>query len=158
MKTTLFIALLLTAGTASAATMPTSHAHATSKTLIAKQFDIWNSALKTGNPEKVAALYCQPGGVLLPTVSNQVRSTHSEIVDYFEHFLKSKPVGHIDKSFIRILGHNAAINSGIYTFHLVQNDKPVTVQARYTFVYERRHGSWCIMDHHSSAMPESMTK
>ena len=43
---------------------------------LAAQFDRWNMALQTGDPEKVAALYA-PDGVLLPTVSNQVRTDHA---------------------------------------------------------------------------------
>ncbi|MDE2234240.1 MAG: SgcJ/EcaC family oxidoreductase [Gammaproteobacteria bacterium] len=125
-----------------------------SKQLIAGQFQRWNAALKTGNPETVAALYCEPGGVLLPTVSNKVRTSHAEILDYFEHFLELKPVGKIDKAYIRILGPDTAVNSGIYTFRLTKNGKPEDVQARYTFVYQKQNGKWCIMDHHSSAMPE----
>ena len=121
---------------------------------IAKLFQTWNNALQTGNPETVANLYCAHGAVLLPTVSNQVRTTHKAIVDYFTYFLKSKPVGHIDQQYIRVLGPNTAINSGVYTFHLTQDGKRTSVQARYTYVYEKQHGHWCIMDHHSSAMPE----
>jgi hypothetical protein len=41
--------------------------------IIGGLFDKWNAALQTGNPERVADLYA-PDGVLLPTVSNQVRS------------------------------------------------------------------------------------
>lgn len=126
-----------------------------SKARIAQQFGVWNAALQTGNAEKVAALYCEPGAVLLPTVSNKVRATHAGIVDYFEHFLELKPSGKIDESYIRILGPDAAINSGIYTFHVTKDGKPGSVQARYTFVYQKRHGKWCIIDHHSSAMPET---
>jgi len=158
MKKTLFLALLLSALPAAAATAHTTHAGWPTTTQVANQFDIWNSALQTGNPETVAALYCEPGGVLLPTVSNRVRTTHAGIVDYFTYFLKSKPVGHIDHSYIRVLGPDTAINSGIYTFTLTNDGKTSSVQARYTYVYEKRHGKWCIMDHHSSAMPETVTK
>jgi uncharacterized protein (TIGR02246 family) len=42
---------------------------------LAGQFDRWNEALQTGDPEAVAALY-MPDAVLLPTVSNQVRTDH----------------------------------------------------------------------------------
>lgn len=129
--------------------------HDPSQEFIAKQFDIWNAALQTGDPNKVAALYCQPGGVLLPTVSNMVRTNHAEIADYFVHFLQLKPNGQIDKAYIRILGPDTAVNSGLYTFHVIKDGKPADVHARYTFVYQKVKGKWCIMDHHSSAMPES---
>ncbi len=144
-----FTTLAAAGATASAATHPMpSHKQ------IANLFKTWNAALQTGNPETVANLYCTHGAVLLPTVSNRVRTTHKGIVDYFTYFLKSKPVGHIDKEYIRVLGPDTAINSGIYTFHLTQDGKRTSVQARYTYVYQKQHGHWCIMDHHSSAMPE----
>jgi hypothetical protein len=43
---------------------------------VAAQFDRWNSALQTGDPEVVASLYADDG-VLLPTVSNKVRTDHA---------------------------------------------------------------------------------
>ena len=45
-------------------------------------FDQWNSALQTGDPKQVAALYATDA-ILLPTVSNKVRHNHEEIEDYF---------------------------------------------------------------------------
>ncbi len=151
------ILALIALAAASATASATTH-HAPSKAQIANLFTTWNNALQTGNPETVANLYCAHGAVLLPTVSNRVRTTHEGIVDYFTYFLKSKPVGHIDQQHIRMLGPNAAINSGVYTFHLTQNGKRTSVQARYTYVYEKQNGHWCIMDHHSSAMPEPASK
>src|SRR6516225_2024385 len=59
---------------------------------IAGLFDQWNAALATGNPENVADLYA-PNAVFLPTLSNQIRTNRAEIVDYFTHFLQSKPQG-----------------------------------------------------------------
>ena len=38
-----------------------------------------------------------PTAVLLPTVSNKVRTTPEEIVDYFVNFLQLKPRGAIDE-------------------------------------------------------------
>ncbi|WJM76506.1 SgcJ/EcaC family oxidoreductase [Xanthomonas hortorum pv. vitians] len=50
---------------------------------VAALFDTWNAALATGNPHKVADLYA-PDGVLLPTVSNEVRASRAQIEKYFE--------------------------------------------------------------------------
>lgn len=127
----------------------------TTKSEITGQFSVWNAALQTLDPQKVAALYCEHGGVLIPTLSNRIRTNRAEIADYFVHFLELKPSGRIDQSFVRLLGPGAAINAGIYTFHLTKDGKPEDVKARFTFVYAKEHGRWCIMEQHSSAMPES---
>jgi uncharacterized protein (TIGR02246 family) len=48
---------------------------------------------------------------------------------------------------------DTAINTGYYTFVLVNRDgKATTIPARYSFVYVRRDGKWLIVDHHSSPM------
>ncbi|HEX5314324.1 MAG TPA: SgcJ/EcaC family oxidoreductase [Gammaproteobacteria bacterium] len=154
MKITILSVLLLGALATAPAPAFAAGSSAPSKAAIAQQFTIWNAALQTGDPAKVAALYCEPGGVLLPTVSNTVRTNRAAITDYFVHFLQLKPKGSIDQSYIHILGPDTAINSGIYTFDVTENGKPAQVQARFTFVYQKVNGTWCIMDHHSSAMPE----
>lgn len=116
---------------------------------IAPLFDEWNSALQTGEPKRVAALY-DDGAILLPTVSNKVRHNEDEIVDYFVQFLAKGPKGKIDEQNIRIFGE-IAINSGVYTFTFKDGS---VVQARYTFVYRWNAQRWMIVEHHSSQMPE----
>ena len=118
-------------------------------------FDRWNNALQTGDAAAVAAYYANDA-VLLPTLSNQVRTDHEGIRDYFGYFLALQPNGRIDESNITING-NIAIDAGIYTFTLTKNGQEQEVQARYNFVYERQNdGEWLIINHHSSAMPEDM--
>ena len=112
-------------------------------------FDQWNSALQTGEPKKVVALY-ESNAILLPTVSNQVRHNHAEIEDYFVHFLAKGPQGKIDESNVRIFG-DLAINSGVYTFTFKDG---AVVQARFTYVYRWNGQQWKIIEHHSSQMPE----
>lgn len=99
--------------------------------------------------KKVSANYLSDA-VLLPTVSNKVRLTDAERVDYFEHFLEKKPTGKIDSRTIRT-GCNKAIDSGVYTFTFADKS---TVTARYTFTYAWDGKDWKISSHHSSAMPE----
>ena len=112
-------------------------------------FDEWNSALLTGDPEQVVALYAS-NAILLPTMSNQVRRNHEEIKDYFAHFLRKGPVGSIVQSNVRTFGQ-LGINSGIYTFSLKDG---TSLQARFTFVYWWDGERWLITEHHSSQMPE----
>lgn len=123
---------------------------------VALLFDRWNAALASGDPHKVADLYA-PDGVLLPTVSNQVRANRADIENYFEHFLASKPRGVINYRTVRLLDEDSAVDAGVYTFTLTdKNGSTRDVQARYTFVYEKRDGQWLIINHHSSAMPETV--
>ncbi|MBA2945133.1 SgcJ/EcaC family oxidoreductase [Streptomyces himalayensis] len=125
------------------------------KTEIAGLFDDWNAALQTGDAEKVAGLYASDA-VLLPTVSNEVRVDRAGIVDYFEHFLQNKPVGTKVKTHVDVLDANSAIDTGVYAFALTDHEtgEKRTVEARYTYAYEKVDGEWKIVNHHSSAMPE----
>lgn len=119
---------------------------------IIKLFDRWNQSLQTGNSKQVTANYAEDA-ILLPTRSNIPRTNHQEICDYFEHFLKQKPIAVIKMRVIRI-GRYSAMDSGLYTFTLTKNGKIVEVPARYTFEYELINGQWLIVGHHSSIMPE----
>ncbi len=83
-----------------------------------------------------------------------MRTDRAEIVDYFSHFLQNKPQGEILESHIKILGPTAAIDTGTYRFTLTTDGQQRTVDARYTFVYEKVGDEWLIVNHHSSAMPE----
>ena len=116
---------------------------------IAALFEEWNTALQTGEPKNVTALY-ESNAILLPTISNQVRHNHEEIEDYFIHFLAKGPKGVINESNIRTFG-NITINSGIYTFTFSDGN---SVQARFTYVYRWNGQRWLIVEHHSSALPE----
>jgi uncharacterized protein (TIGR02246 family) len=120
---------------------------------IKKLFDDWNTALGTLDPAKVADLYA-PDAILLPTVSDKVRKTRADIIDYFKHFLELKPKGEIKERTIKIIGNNVAIDTGIYEFTITENGETKKVKARYTFVYEFKDGKWKIVNHHSSKMPE----
>ncbi|MGW0469653.1 SgcJ/EcaC family oxidoreductase [Streptomyces coeruleorubidus] len=120
-------------------------------------FDQWNAALQTGDPQKVADLYAKDA-VLLPTVSDDVRTDRAEIVDYFEHFLRNKPAGTKVESVVNVLDRDTVIDTGVYEFELTDHETGAknTVKARYTYAYEKQaDGTWLIVNHHSSKMPES---
>ncbi|MEU5280420.1 SgcJ/EcaC family oxidoreductase [Streptomyces asoensis] len=148
---------LVTAATVSAgvsAAGPEKSAEPTRKQ-IAALFDGWNAALRTGDAGTVADRYADDA-VLLPTVSDRVRTDRAGIVDYFEHFLRNKPVGKKVRTIINVLDRDSALDTGVYAFTLTD---PATgakrvVEARYTYEYEKRGGVWKIVNHHSSAMPE----
>jgi len=123
----------------------------TAKNEISNQFDIWNKALQTGDPNDVVACYAEDA-ILLPTVSAKVRHNHDEIRDYFVHFLSKRPHGTITEHNIRIYG-DIAINSGLYTFSLTQDGVQADVAARFIFVYRKQADGWLIIEHHSSILP-----
>ncbi|KAL7525596.1 hypothetical protein ACHAWF_001433, partial [Thalassiosira exigua] len=113
-------------------------------------FSLWNDALATLDPKKVAARYAKKG-VLLPTVSDTPRSDFTSIEDYFVNFLKNKPQGEILESHVTI-GHNTCSDVGIYEFTMGATG--AKVKGRYSFVYVFEDGEWKIDHHHSSVMPE----
>lgn len=132
---------------------PEVHAAQISEDEIQNLFERWNQSLQTGDPAAVTANYAS-NAVLLPTVSNKVRTNHTEIEDYFVHFLELSPYGRIDERHISV-NDGIAIDTGIYTFDVTKAGEQKQVQARYNFVYERQSdGEWLIVNHHSSAMPE----
>ncbi|GAA3997983.1 hypothetical protein GCM10022247_17640 [Allokutzneria multivorans] len=117
---------------------------------IRAQFDSWNHDLLTGDVNKVARHYA-PDAVLLPTLSNEVRTTHEGIKDYFTEFLAKKPSGKILHSYVNVQSDHSAVDAGTYRFTFGDGTH---TDARYTFVYEKRHGHWVIINHHSSKMPQ----
>jgi len=141
--------LLLTALSVNAFAQTTQDCVKTDQQEIAGLFDRWNNSLQTGDAHKVAENYLSDA-VLLPTLSNKVRKSDAERVDYFEHFLEKKPVGKIESRTIRT-GCNKATDSGVYTFTFADKS---SVKARYTFTYVWDGKAWKISSHHSSAMPE----
>lgn len=116
-------------------------------------FDLWNDALKTGDPATVTQRYGKDG-VLLPTLSDVPRTDFEGIKDYFVGFLSKKPVGKILEGEIYV-GNNWAQDAGIYEFTFEDGSK---VKARYSFVYAFEDGKWMISHHHSSLMPQEVVR
>ena len=109
----------------------------------------WVAAIKSGDPKQVTNLY-RDDGILLGTFSNKERVGHKLIFEYFENLLKSPVEVHIVSENPHVFG-SAVVNSGLYNF--VREGK--TVNARFSFVYNKNNEEWKIVSHHSSVMPES---
>jgi len=115
-------------------------------------FGLWNDALATKDPKKVAMRYAKQS-VLLPTVSDTPRTDFQSIKDYFVNFLKLEPQGTILESNVQI-GMNIAQDCGIYEFAMGATG--AKVKGRYTFIYVWEDDQWKISHHHSSIMPEGI--
>lgn len=110
----------------------------------------WNDALQTGDSDIVAQRYAS-NAVLLPTVSDRVRTDYEGIKDYFDTFLAKEPFGEIVEGYIMI-GSDWARDGGIYEFTMATDGS--VVRARYSYLYVWEDGDWMISQHHSSMMPE----
>ena len=118
--------------------------------------DQWIATVTGGMPDapdQALALYA-PEAVLLATFSPHILTTPKQIRDYFVRFtalpnLKAR----VTNNHVRIYG-DAAINSGNYTFTYQQQNKTLTIAARYSFTYIKKPEGWMIVNHHSSVIPE----
>ena len=109
----------------------------------------WVSAIKGGDPNQVTDLY-RDDGILLGTFSNEQRVGHELILEYFEKLLKSPVKVNVVSEHPHVF-ESVAVNSGLYNF--VTNSK--TINARFSFVYNKNDVGWKIILHHSSVLPET---
>lgn len=143
MKGFALVALLLTP-VAAQACQTASEADA------AQLFERWNNALQSGDPGLVAATY-QIDAVLLPTLSNQVRLTPAERLEYFQQFLQKRPSGRVISRSVRSQC-DSLLDAGVYEFTFAATGE--TVQARYSYTWDWDGKQWLIGSHHSSLMPQ----
>jgi len=109
----------------------------------------WTSAIKNGDPKQVTKLYDE-NGILLGTFSPKERVGHELILEYFESLLKSPVEVQIVSEHSHVF-ESTAVNSGLYNF--ITNGK--TINARFSFVYNKNDDGWKIISHHSSVLPEN---
>jgi hypothetical protein len=62
-------------------------------------FHLWNDALATLDSDVVAQRYAEDA-ILLPTVSDFVRTDYKSIKSYFDLFLQQKPQGKVLESYV----------------------------------------------------------
>ncbi len=125
------------------------------KEVARKNFEKWNEALQTKDPQKVAECYL-PQGELFGTVSGKIRQGREEIAGYFEHFLESDPSGKILESNIEVVSEETYLETGIYQFTLTKNGEQSVVRARFTYVWQKDdEGEWKILHHHSGVEDET---
>ncbi|MFN7173397.1 MAG: SgcJ/EcaC family oxidoreductase [Thermaurantiacus tibetensis] len=119
---------------------------------IEAQFERFNAAWATRNPDEVVALFA-PDATLLATVSNAERTSPEKIRDYFVSFLKGEPVGRIETSTVTV-DCNLATRTGNWVVNMKNaNGERVDVPARYSFIYKWDGKDWKIAHLHSSVRP-----
>ena len=118
----------------------------------------WGEHVSAGDMDAVVGMYLD-GAVLLPTVSDEMRTTPERIQAYFEIFLPKVhgPVDWKDTEVTPIAGSNAFMTGGHYVFPLKDPNSGEIVPTRARFsmlVAPDAFGTLKILHHHSSASPE----
>jgi len=142
-----FAALLLLLGMVPAA-------WAGAKEEVAAATQAWADAGNSKDVERILALY-DAEAVLWGTVSPTLRDSPAAIREYFKPGTNRPHLkGVLGEQRVRVYG-DIAINTEYYTFSDMRDGQPVTIPARFSFVYRQRDGRWLILDHHSSRVPAS---
>jgi uncharacterized protein (TIGR02246 family) len=120
----------------------------------------WIETFNRKDLEQMVALYA-PDAVFWGTTSQALRTTPADVRAYFAG---PPPVGgpnikaDIVEQHVRVFG-DIGLNSGIYRFQIVMKDgKARSINARFSFAYQKRGNEWLIVDHHSSFMPAPRKK
>jgi uncharacterized protein (TIGR02246 family) len=118
-----------------------------------ENFEKWNEALKSKDPDKVAELYSDEA-TFLATVSGKFRKEKADAKEYFVHFLENNPEGEIKEEEVTDLGADSYMHTGMYDFRVGPEEDRKTVEARFTFIWRKnKGGKWEILHHHSSKVP-----
>jgi uncharacterized protein (TIGR02246 family) len=114
----------------------------------------WIGAFNRKSTSDIVALYAKDA-VFFGTTSPIIRDTPELVRDYFKSLatLGNSTIA-MGEHRVQVFG-DVAINTGFYTRTSVQDGKEVKNPARFTFVYQLRQGKWMIVEHHSSALPET---
>ncbi len=122
--------------------------------LAKENFNRWNEALLSRDAGSVAELYSE-SNTFLPTVSPEFKKGIEGAESYFEHFLEKNPKGEIVEALVQTIGDSAYLHSGMYNFEVGPDDNRSTVEARFTFLWQKdSDGKWKIAHHHSSVRPK----
>jgi uncharacterized protein (TIGR02246 family) len=113
----------------------------------------WIDAFNRKSIDDIVKLYA-PDAVFLGTSSPVIRDTPALVREYFQSLATLGPDARnaVGEHRVQIYG-DIAINSGYYTLTRTVDGKTTRSPARFSFVYQKRGGTWLIVSHHSSAMP-----
>ena len=115
---------------------------------------VWLDCLARKDLKNILSLYADEAA-LMPTLRDKIHRTAKERKEYFEFFLSFPHLrGIVINQYARSHGE-IALNTGVYKFVFEKDGQETTLFARFSFTYKKENGNWLIVDHHSSAFPES---
>ena len=125
---------------------------AVNEALVRENFELWNKALLSKNPNEVAKLYAE-NFRFLPTFSDKLISNDRNALNsYFEHFVQQSPKAKIVEEAFGFLGNDVYEHTGKYDFEVGSKGSSKTIHARFTYIW-KNNGKWQIVCHHSSELP-----
>ena len=147
------IVMILTALLASCAT-PQNATPESSKARdeIAAATQGWADVYNTRDPQRITAYYASDA-VFWGTTSKAVRANPAQIMEYFKP-APGRPNARVEimEQHVQVYG-DVGINTGIYSFSDIQDGKRVPNPSRFSMVFQKRGGTWVLVQHHSSRMP-----
>ncbi len=111
--------------------------------------DRWSAAYTSNDPDAVVQNYW-PDAILLGTVSPVISVGTEEIRKYFSLVKDSGNKNSIQERHTIVLGDNAVVVTGFYTFTRMKDGQPTPSPSRFTMLVTKRNGEWHIAHHHSS--------
>lgn len=135
------------------ASLPFTAARADARADVEAATGRWIDAFNRKDARDIVALYA-PDAVFFGTSSPVLRDRPELVRDYFKDLPSlGDAVITVEDHRIQLFG-DLAISSGFYTRVSKQDGATLRNPARFTFVYQKRHGQWLIVSHHSSALPQ----
>jgi uncharacterized protein (TIGR02246 family) len=117
------------------------------------RFEEWIRTFNSHDAERLSQLYDQDAR-LLSTGGNETPLDGRETIRvYFIPFTKRGDIVAFDHDDAVKVFDNIAVETGYYHFNIFPDGKPDVWVARYTFVFEKKNGSWMILHQHSSRVP-----
>lgn len=119
-----------------------------------RNFAIWNEALQTRNPEKVAELY-RDDCTFMPTFPEEGKEIVGKdgVADYFSHFLLMLPLGVVIRGTVTQVSENVIRYNGLYDFEISEEGKRTIAHAKFIFEWKEENGKYGILFHGSFPIP-----
>jgi uncharacterized protein (TIGR02246 family) len=117
------------------------------------RFEEWIRTFNSHDPDRLSQLYDQDARLLSTGGSEKPLDGRETIRVYFIPFTKRGDMVTFDHDDAVRVFDNIAVETGYYHFNIFPDGQPDVWVARYTFVFEKRNGSWMILHQHSSRVP-----